>query len=192
MPYVSQLAFYDVGLSDWVDTAKTSQDSQRVVYEDPVIETRQLIAAERKLREREQAEIAAINEAESKVDLFFYSPSLYSPSNPSDIDITMENIVKYSGGGGAAQRAFIRDIKAVYQKILRDPREHLMEGFGQWEFLGLVGGLLINEARDVHSAFIDRWDFEDVENPNFEAAEDAERRRAIYRGYRRDREAYTR
>ena len=154
MPYVSQLAFYDVGLSDWVDTAETSQDSQRVVYEDPVIETRQLIAAERKLRKREQAEIAAINEAESKVDLL-----CYSPSNLSDIDITMENIAKYSGGGGAAQRAFIRDIKAVYQKMLRDPQEHQMEGSGQWEFLGVVGELLINEAKDVHSAFIDRWDF---------------------------------
>ena len=94
MPYVSQLAFYDVGLSDWADTADISQDSQRVVYEDPVIETRQLIAAEKKLRERELAENGAINEAKSKVDLFCYSPSLYSPSNPPDIDITMENIVK--------------------------------------------------------------------------------------------------
>ena len=104
----------------------------------------------------------------------------------------MENIVKYSGGGGAVQRAFVRDVKAVYKKMLRDPREQQMDGFGEWEFLGLVGGLLINEARDVHSAFIDRWDFEDTENPNFHAAQDAERRRIIWRGYRRDREAYSR
>ena len=104
----------------------------------------------------------------------------------------MENITKYSGGGGPVQRAFIRYIKAVYLKMLRDPREHQMDGFGQWEYLGLVGGLLSNEARDVHSAFIDKWDFEDVDNPNFQAADDAERRRTIWREYRRDREAYMR
>ena len=77
-------------------------------------------------------------------------------------------------------------------KPLRDPREHQIDGFGPWEYLGLVGGLLSNEARDVHSAFIDKWDFEDIDNPNFQVVDDAKRRRTIWREYRRDREAYMR
>ena len=36
----------------------------------------------------------------------------------------------------------------------------------------------------------DKWDFQNVENENWEAAEDAERRRQIWREYRCDRTAY--
>ena len=45
MSYISELAFYDVGLSDWIDCIETSQDSQQVIYEDPLVETKQLVAA---------------------------------------------------------------------------------------------------------------------------------------------------
>ena len=50
MPYVSQLAFYDSGLTAWINTAEkpeTSQDSQYVTYEDPLVEKLQNIAAEK-------------------------------------------------------------------------------------------------------------------------------------------------
>ena len=50
-----------------------------------------------------------------------------------------------------------------------------MDGFGRWEFLGLMGGILSYEARDVHSTFLNRWDFENVDDRNFQAVDDAER-----------------
>ena len=52
MPYVSQLAFYDSGLTAWVNTAEkpeTSQDSQYVTYEYPLVEKLQNIAKENPL-----------------------------------------------------------------------------------------------------------------------------------------------
>ena len=194
MPYVSQLVFYDTGLTAWVNTAEkpeTSQDSQYVTYEDPLVEKLQNTAAEKEKIQDEEVQSVVANKLESTIDLFSYSPPL-SPCSFSASTVTMENITKYSGGGGAVQRSFVRDIKAVYQKMLRDPREHQMDGFGEWEYIGLMGGILLGEARDVHAAFLDTWDFEDVDNTNYPAAVDAERRRTIWREYRRDREAYMR
>ena len=95
MPYVSQLAFYDVGLTNWVDTAETSQDSQRVIYEDPLVETLQLRAAE---KEREKDENIVSNEAESKIDLLCHSPPLSSTPSPPCVDtsVVLYSIVLYS------------------------------------------------------------------------------------------------
>ena len=54
--------------------------------------------------------------------------------------ISMEGIPKHTGGGGRlSQRQFKQDAKAVYNKMLRDPQEHLIVGFGQWEFITLMG-----------------------------------------------------
>ena len=194
MPYVSQLAFYDIGLTAWINTAEkpeTSQDSHYVTYEDSLVEKLQNLAAEKERIQDKEVQSVVTNQLESTIDLFLYSPPL-SPSPFSASSATMETITKCYGGGGAVQRSFVRDIKAVYQKMLRDPREHQMNGFGEWEYVGLIGGILLGEARDVHAAFLDTWNFEDVDNTNYQAAVDAERRRTIWREYRRDREAYMR
>ena len=80
MSYISELAFYDVGLSDWIDCIETSQDSQQVIYEDPVVETRQLVAAERESRKRVDARVTGQLTVEVIIDLFCHSPPL-SPSS---------------------------------------------------------------------------------------------------------------
>ena len=41
-----------------------------------------------------------------------------------------------------------------------------MDGFGPWEYIRLMRGVLGGEAKDVHAAFLDMWDFEDVDNTN--------------------------
>ena len=74
--------------------------------------------------------------------------------------------------------------------MLRTPAEHTIDGFGEWEFINLMQGVLLGEAKDVLAGFLDKWDFKNVENENWEAAEDAERRRQIWREYRCDRTAY--
>ena len=88
----------------------------------------------------------------------------------------MECIEKYSvTGGGLTQRQFKQDAKAVYNAMLRDPQQHLITGFGQWEFIGLMGSRLTGEARTVHASFLERWDFDDLDNPMYLDAEDVER-----------------
>ena len=88
--------------------------------------------------------------------------------------ISMEGIPKYTGaGGGLSQRQFKQDAKAVYNKMLRDPQEHFTIGFGQWEFITLLGPRLGGEARTVHALFMETWDFEDEENPHAPEAVDA-------------------
>ena len=46
------------------------------------------------------------------------------------------------------------------------------------------------EARAVHVAFMGRWDFEDLDNPELETAQDAERRPQLWRDFRRDNKTY--
>ena len=65
-----------------------------------------------------------------------------------------------------------------------------MISFGQWEFITLLGARLIGEARTVHDFFMEMWDFEDRENPMYDEAEDAERRRQLWRMFRRDSAAF--
>ena len=74
--------------------------------------------------------------------------------------------------------------------MLRTPSEHTIDGFGEWEFINLMQGILLGEAKDVLAGFLDKWDFQNVENENREAAEDAERRRQIWREYQCDRTTY--
>ena len=104
--------------------------------------------------------------------------------------VEMENIQRYTGGGGTAQKTFKQDSKAVYNKMLRDPKEHILIGLCQWEFLKMLGLRLQGEARAVHVAFMDYWDFENDQNPILEEALDVERRRQLWRDYRRDEAAY--
>ena len=105
---------------------------------------------------------------------------------------TMECIAKYSGtGGGLTERQFKQDAKAFYNAMLRDPQQHLITDFGQWEFIGLMGSRLTGEARTVHASFLERWDLDDPNNPIFLDAEDVERRRQLWRLYRRENAAYT-
>ena len=70
--------------------------------------------------------------------------------------------------------------------MLRDPQEHLMVGFGQWEFITSLGPRLGGEARIVHALFMETWDFEDDENPLALEGVDAERRRQLWRLYQRE------
>ena len=72
----------------------------------------------------------------------------------------------YGIGGGTTQKSFKQDTQAVYKMMLRDHREHLQAGFGQWEFMGLPGPGMQGEAGAVHVAFMERWDSEDIDNPN--------------------------
>ena len=60
-----------------------------------------------------------------------------------------------------------------------DPCEHQLEGFGQWEFIGPLEGVLNNKAREVHTVFMEKWDFENEDNANYDSAEKAKRRRQI-------------
>ena len=102
----------------------------------------------------------------------------------------MENISRYSGGGGVVQTTYFRNIRAAYQSMLRDPHRQQIEGFGQWEFLGLLGVTLGGEAREVHNSFMDEWSFEDRNNSNYRRAKRAERCRVLWRAHRRDRAAF--
>ena len=65
----------------------------------------------------------------------------------SYIPWTMEGIQMYYSGGGATPKSFKQDAKAFYARMLRDSQEHLLAGFGQWEFLALLGARLSGEAR---------------------------------------------
>lgn len=58
------------------------------------------------------------------------------------------------------------------------------------EFIGLLGGVLNSEARKVHTAFMDKWDFKNEDNANYDAPENAERCRKIWKKCRRDRLAF--
>ena len=99
----------------------------------------------------------------------------------------METVQKYSGlGGGITKTTFKQDAKAVYNKMLRDSNEHLISGFGQWEFLALLGPRLTAEARIVHVSFMDTWSFDDPDNPDLPMAQDAEAKRQVWRNFRRD------
>ena len=183
MPY-SEIAFYDIGLSDFREERETSED--RVEYEDHRLETVRLKSGPEACLEKPfRTDLRGGSEAQS---------SAVKPASKSTVQqffADMEGINKYSGiGGGTTQKSFKQDTKAVYNKMLRDHREHLLAGFGQWEFLGLLGPRMQGEARAVHVAFMERWDFEDADNQDLEVAQDAERRRQLWRDYRRDNTAY--
>ena len=70
--------------------------------------------------------------------------------------------------------------------MLRDPQEEHLEGFGKWEYLNLLG-VTFTKAHEVHSAFIDEWNFVNRTNPNYRRPRRAERARVLWRTYQRDR-----
>ena len=123
---VSKLAYYDIGLPDFREVGETSEDSQRVVYEDHRVEMRRLNSGPE-----------ASSEKPFRTELQFALDAKSAPSESTvpDFPTDMEGIQKYSGIGGGTKQ----DTKAVYNKMLRDHREHLLAGFGQWEFRGLLG-----------------------------------------------------
>ena len=183
MPY-SEIAYYDIGLSDFREERETSED--RVEYKDHRLETVRLNSG-----------LEACSEEPFKTELQGSSEARAATSEAAprltvhQFYALMEGIQKYSGvGGGTTQRSFKQDTKAFYKRMLRDHREHLLAGFGQWEFLGLLGPRMQGEARAVHVAFMERWDFEDEGNQDLEVARDTERRRQLWRDFRRDNAAY--
>ena len=96
--------------------------------------------------------------------------------------IAMEGISKYLGvGGGSSQRKFKQDAKVVYNKMLRDPQDHLMVGFGQWEFISLLGSRLSGEARTAFFNFLKLGTSRTT--ITIAVAQDAERRRQLWREY---------
>ena len=104
--------------------------------------------------------------------------------------MTMNNLAMYAGGGGAEGTNFARDSRTIYLTMRDDPMKQRIEGFGQFDFLKLLGTRLTGEAREVHNAHRDEWKPGDRSNPNFRRARRAERKRAIWRIYRRDRSTY--
>lgn len=86
----------------------------------------------------------------------------------------MQGITKYSGGGGSVQKKIIRELRAAYDQRKQTPSEHESDGFGEWEFIGQLGTVMSGEAKDVHSAWVDKWDLNSLENENIKAAEYAE------------------
>ena len=67
------------------------------------------------------------------------------------------------------------------------PREHQLEGFGQWEFLTILGFTLSGEASDVH---MDKWDFKNKDNEYRMDARAAEARRMVRREPLNDKTAF--
>ena len=99
----------------------------------------------------------------------------------------MNNLAIYEGGGGREGTNFARDSRTIYQTMRADPQNQRLEGFGPWEFVKLLGTRLTGEAREVHNAYVDEWAPGDRTNPNFRRARSAERKRALWKIYRRDR-----
>ena len=65
-----------------------------------------------------------------------------------------------------------------------------MEGFGQWEFLNLLGVSVSGGAEDVHLTFMEKWDFENDYTKYRIDAKAAEVRRMGWREYRRHASAF--
>ena len=189
MAAVSELAYYDVGLEPWEipkDT-ETSQDSQRVIYEghNPVNSRgEQLIQV--------KTNTVPWGISESSLELSPGVSASLEHSESVDKRIAMENMTKYSGGGGANQKFFVRELRATYGRMKNSSKEHELEGFGEMEFVKQLGPCLIGESKDVLSAFIDVWDHENKDNENIKAAKNAEKRRVEWREYQCNRTAWKR
>ena len=115
MPF-SQADYLDVGVDDLKEEYfETSADSHRVVYEDFRLEKPIVYPSESLSPEfpSDIEEITSTRDVETVI--------------APNITEFMEGIIRYSGaGGGLSQRQFKQDAKAVYNKMLRDPQEHLI------------------------------------------------------------------
>ena len=72
---------------------------------------------------------------------------------------------------------FVQDANTVYERMSNTPAEHVLNGFGQVEFLGLLATRLTGEAKTVYSSHVAKWNHRDENNPNHAAAVEAEARR---------------
>ena len=93
--------------------------------------------------------------------------------------LTMNNLTIYGGGGGRDGTNFARDARRIYVTMRADPTTQRLKGFGQWDFVKLLGTRLTREAREVHNAYVDEWTHRDRTNPNYRRARRAERKRAL-------------
>lgn len=118
--HVSELAYYDIGLSNFMDVGETSADNQRVLYKDSSIELHQ---------RNSMTEEILINQFVTEQRIVSNVGSITVNSTSSDILLTMEGIQKYFGGGGATRKSFKQDAKKLYKKMMRDPQEHLLAGY---------------------------------------------------------------
>ena len=170
---ISELAFYDIGLDNQaIDAPKTSAKSQRVVYED------------HRLEPRRAAEAAALAEAVDRAACAStVAESAESrPSVVEDNPMAMESIGKYSGVGGVTtQRVFTQDSSVVYLRMKNTPTEHVLNGFVEMDFIGLLGTRITGGARTVQTSFMEVWNSRNEGNPNIEGAVDAEVRRQLWR-----------
>ena len=162
MPYISQLAFYDTSLKKWSPDRdqETSQSSQRVLYEghNPI----DYNSTEYKIPPIDPGAPVVVpwGYTESSLEL---SPDKYASTSqssafiqPDRIPTAMQDITKYSGQSGSVQVSFIREIRVVYNRMLRTSSEHTINGFAEWESINLMQGLLLGEAKDVLSGFMDK------------------------------------
>ena len=137
MPYISQLAYYDTGLKEWsLDRdQETSQDSQRILHEGhnpidysskdyqiPPIVPGAPISSPWGYTESSQQSSPDQSVSTSQSSVF---------SLPGPFPAAMQNITKYSGQSESVQVSFIREIQAVYNRMLRTPAEHTIDGFGE-------------------------------------------------------------
>ena len=207
-----QAAFYDVGLITSAAFWSDSDSSQRVGYEDfrlapqeyfdpdiylsslsdPLLSTADgpcLLTQDTELQEfLDCPVIPGIPEPlvlPGPPPYIVFSRHLHSSAVPN-----MDAIQRYSGGGGSAQRTFMQDCRTALAELLRDWKEQQLDGFGQWEFLQLLGRVLSGEARDVHLAFMEEWDPVAENNPNRENALILEHDRQLWRLYRREKSAF--
>ena len=51
----------------------------------------------------------------------------------------MEHLTPYSGGGGVEELVFCRDVRSTYLHMRDDSMRQKIEGFGEWEFMRLLG-----------------------------------------------------
>ena len=195
MPLVSELAYNDKGLEPWEipKDAETSQDSQRVLYEghNPINSRGEQLLPDATIPTTTGITInIPWGFTESSLEL---SPDISASSEQSetftlqDIMSVIQGITRYSGAGGSTQKAFIREVRAAYERMKNTSTEHELNGFGEMEFIRLFSSVLVGEAKDVLSAYLDDWDHENEDNENHKAADNAERRIVKWRAYQWER-----
>ena len=173
----SELECYDVCVSLGEFVREKSNETQTVGYEDFRLASRQPFVGP--VFDDDGEEIVHSNP----------TTEITNVSGPDD-EMDMNRIEKYSGGGGAPIASYCRDTRSTYLSMRDDPMRQRIEGFGEWEFMMLLGTTLTGEAREVHNAYMDDHSFTNRSNPHYRRARRAERIRVLWRVYRRDRSAF--
>ena len=190
MPLVSELTYYDKGLEPWEipKDAETSQDSQRVLYEghNPINSRGEQLLPRPAIKSFGPTISVPWGFTKSSLEL---SPGISASTEHSEVQAefsqlqfamsAIQGITRYSGGGGSAQKTFIREVRAAYERMKNSSSEHELNGFGEMEFIKLLSSKLDGESKDVLSTFLDDWDHENEDNENHTAADNAETRRIL-------------